>query len=89
MADSVQRITDTEQRLQVEQLRGQNIATEIINAAFEQLPLLQAQAIVRQYINLQTAAETAKELGYKKGTIAHARCEALDALRLPEDAPET
>ncbi len=85
VADSVQRIAAAEQRLQAEQERGQDIAVEIINAAFDQLPLLQAQALVRQYVNLQTAAETAKALGYKKGTIAHARCEALAALVVPED----
>lgn len=85
VADSVQRIAAAEQRLQAEQIRGADIAAEIINAAFEQLPLLQAQALVRQYVNLQTAAETGKELGYKKGTIAHARCEALAALVVPED----
>ena len=85
VADSVQRITALEKKLQAEQQRGQEIAVEIINAAFDQLPLLQAQALVRQYVNLQTAAETAKALGYKKGTIAHARCEALAALVMPED----
>jgi len=85
VADSVQRITALEKKLQAEQQRGQEIAVEIINAAFDQLPLLQAQALVRQYVNLQTAAETAKALGYKKGTIAHARCEALAALVVPED----
>ncbi len=85
VADSVQRITALEKKLQAEQQRGQEIAVEIINAAFDQLPLLQAQALVRQYVNLQTAAETAKALGYKKGTIAHARCEALAVLVVPED----
>lgn len=85
VADSVQRITALEKKLQAEQQRGQEIAVEIINAAFDQLPLLQAQALIRQYVNLQTAAETAKALGYKKGTIAHARCEALAALVVPED----
>lgn len=84
VADSVQRITDMEQRLQAEQIRGADIAAEIINAAFTQLPLLQAQALVRQYVDFQTAAETGKDLGYKKGTIMQARCEALAALELPE-----
>lgn len=88
VADSVQRIAAAEQRLQAEQERGQDIAFEIINAAFDQLPLLQAQALVRQYVDLQTAAETAKALGYKKGTIAHARCEALAALVVPEGIPD-
>ena len=85
VADSVQRIADMEQRLYAEQIRGSDIATEIINAAFEQLPLLQAQTLVRQYVNLQTVAETSKELGYKKDTIAHNRCAALAALKLPEN----
>ena len=86
VADSVQRIAAAEQRLQAEQERGQDIAFEIINAAFDQLPLLQAQALVRQYVNFQTAAETARELGYKKNTIAQARSKALAALVVPEDA---
>lgn len=84
VADSVQQIAATEQRLQAEQERGQDIAVEIINAAFEQLQLLQAQALVRQYVNLQTVAETAEELGYKKNTIAQARCAALAAFVVPE-----
>lgn len=38
-ADSVQRITALERKLQDEQQRGQNIATEIINALYDQRQL--------------------------------------------------
>lgn len=53
VADSVQRITTLEKKLQDEQQRGQNIATEIINALYDQrqLTLNQIRVLCCQYID--------------------------------------
>lgn len=84
VANSVQQIADTEQRLQAEQIRGADVAAEIINAAFTQLPLNHAQVLVFQYIDLLNADQTARKINLCKNTVMGYRSAALAALKLPE-----
>ena len=83
-ADSVQRITALEKKLQDEQQRGQDIATEIIGTVYDQLPLMLAKVLVRQYINCLTGPETADKIGLSPDTVKNYRIKALAAFVVPE-----
>ena len=91
VADSVQRITTLEKKLQDEQQRGQNIATEIINALYDQrqLTLNQIRVLCCQYIDGLNCAQTADKVGLSPTSISGYRRTALAALTIPEDAPES
>ena len=84
VADSVQRITALEKKLQDEQQRGQDIATEIIGTVYDQLPLMLAKVLVRQYINCLTGPETADKIGLSPDTVKNYRIKALAAFVVPE-----
>ena len=90
-ADSVQRITALERKLQDEQQRGQNIATEIINALYDQrqLTLNQIRVLCCQYIDCLNCAQTADKVGLSPTSISGYRRTALAALTIPEDVPES
>ena len=90
-ADSVQRITTLEKKLQDEQQHGQNIATEIINALYDQrqLTLNQIRVLCCQYIDGLNCAQTADKVGLSPTSISGYRRTALAALTIPEDAPES
>ena len=87
VADNVQRIADAEQRLQAEQLRGLEISSEIVNAAFDQLPLQYARALIGQYVDFESAEQTARKIGVRWTSITQYRRRAIIMLKLPEDAP--
>lgn len=84
VADSVQRITALERKLQDEQQRGQDIATEIIDAVYDQLPLMLAKVLVCQHINCLTVPETADKIGISPDTAKNYRVKALAAFVVPE-----
>lgn len=84
VADSVQRITALERKLQDEQQRGQDIATEIIGTVYDQLPLMLAKVLVCQYINCLTGPETADKIGLSPDTVKNYRIKALAAFVVPE-----
>jgi len=87
----VQRITALERKLQDEQQRGQNIATEIINALYDQrqLTLNQIRVLCCQYIDGLNCAQTADKVGLSPTSISGYRRTALAALTIPEDVPES
>ena len=84
VADSVQRIAALESKLQDEQCRGQNIAVEIIDAAYK-LPIKYAQVLCKQYLDFLTAAQTGDKINLSTATVLHYRSAALAALTIPED----
>lgn len=86
VADSVQRITALERKLQDEQQRGQNIATEIINALYDQrqLTLNQIRVLCCQYIDGLTVPKTADKIGLSSDTVKNYRIKALAAFVVPE-----
>lgn len=86
VADSVQRITALEKKLQDEQQRGQNIVTEIINALYDQqqLTLNQIRVLCCQYIDGLTIPETADKIGISPDTVKSYRVKALAAFVIPE-----
>ena len=85
-ADSVQRITALEKKLQDEQQCGQNIATEIINVLYDQrqLTLNQIRVLCCQYIDGLTVPETADKIGISPDTVKNYRVKALAAFVIPE-----
>ena len=85
VADSVQRITALEKKLQDEQCRGQNIATEIINVLYEQLPLKYAKVLCCQYIKCLNVSKTADETGLSPDTVVNYRKKAIVDFKVPED----
>lgn len=85
-ADSVQRITALEKKLQDEQQCGQNIATEIINVLYDQrqLTLNKIRVLCCQYIDGLTVPETADKIGISPDTVKNYRVKALAAFVIPE-----
>ena len=86
-ADSVQRITALEKKLQDEQRRGQDIATEIINVLYDQpqLTLNQIRVLCCQYIDGMNCAQTADKVGLSPCNVPNYRRTALAALTIPEE----
>lgn len=85
-ADSVQRITALEKKLQAEQCRGQDIATEIINVLYDQqqLTLNQIRVLCCQYLDGMNCAQTADKVGLSPCSVPNYRRAALAALTIPE-----
>ena len=85
-ADSVQRITALEKKLQAEQCRGQDIAAEIINVLYDQqqLTLNQIRVLACQYLDGMNCAQTADKVGLSPGSVPSYRRAALVALIIPE-----
>ena len=82
----MQRITALERKLQDEQQRGQNIATEIINVLYDQrqLTLNKIRVLCCQYIDGLTVPETADKIGISPDTVKNYRVKALAAFVIPE-----
>lgn len=88
VADSTQQIAEVERKLQAEQQRGQDIAAEIITAAFK-MPSQYAQVLCCQYLDCLTADQTARKVGLCAATVLHYRSKALALLEVPYNTPES